>query len=372
MALHALTDPIAVRRAINQFDALGRTAFLALYGFGRAREYMLRTQAGDLYDSKAIVGAAFGFQHPDRGPLRPSDFAGGEATVERKLRELGFEVVRIGDTWSREEVEYTVADYLDMLVLESQNHPFNKSEHNARLRIHLPRRSKASIEMKHQNISAILEEFGLPYVHGYKPRGNVQDLLRDVIGEALRNQEGRIGRALDALQDLRSAGEPQYAAALVDKPRLEVLPDPTPRARLPQKLDYAARDAGNRDLGRAGEAWALGFERYRLVKAARGDLAQRVDWSADRLGDGLGYDIASFNADETPRFIEVKTTNCGARCSFVVSVNELAFSREAGPAFFLYRVFGFSRHPQVFFIQGDLSDTLALTPLNYRAHLKAI
>jgi hypothetical protein len=46
-----------------------------------------------LYDSKAIVGAAYGHQHRERGPLRAADFSGGEATVQAKLNELGFEVV---------------------------------------------------------------------------------------------------------------------------------------------------------------------------------------------------------------------------------------------------------------------------------------
>lgn len=50
-------------------------------------------RANRLYDSKAIVGAAFGYQFPDRGPLDAAAFSGGEATVKRKLEELGFEVV---------------------------------------------------------------------------------------------------------------------------------------------------------------------------------------------------------------------------------------------------------------------------------------
>src|SRR5262249_21254342 len=45
-----------------------------------------------LYDSKAILGVAHGFAVPDEGPLRASDFSGGEATVKRRLEDLGFEV----------------------------------------------------------------------------------------------------------------------------------------------------------------------------------------------------------------------------------------------------------------------------------------
>ena len=42
------------------------------------------------YDSKAIAGAAYGFQYPQRGALRSEDFSGGENTVRALLEGLGF------------------------------------------------------------------------------------------------------------------------------------------------------------------------------------------------------------------------------------------------------------------------------------------
>src|SRR6478736_710067 len=89
MSLSELTDPAAVYNALGEYRAVGRSAFLAKYGFGQARTYWL-VDRGERFDSKAIVGAAFGFQHPEHGPLGPADFSGGEDTVARKLRELGF------------------------------------------------------------------------------------------------------------------------------------------------------------------------------------------------------------------------------------------------------------------------------------------
>lgn len=89
MALFGVTDRSAVLQAIAEFDAIGRDAFLQRYGFGPARRFYLRHE-GKLYDSKAIVGAAHGFQHRDAGPLRAADFSGGDATVRRKLEQLGF------------------------------------------------------------------------------------------------------------------------------------------------------------------------------------------------------------------------------------------------------------------------------------------
>ena len=89
--LAALTDPAAVRRAIDEFDQIGREAFLAKYGFGPARACFL-TEQGRRYDSKAIAAAAYGYQHPDSGALWSGEFSGGERTVKARLEALGFPV----------------------------------------------------------------------------------------------------------------------------------------------------------------------------------------------------------------------------------------------------------------------------------------
>lgn len=92
MALKDISDPGAVEQAIAQFDELGREQFLKLYGFRRARRFLLEYD-GKVYDSKAILGAAHGIQFPDEGPLSWKEFSGGEATTVKKLADLGFHVV---------------------------------------------------------------------------------------------------------------------------------------------------------------------------------------------------------------------------------------------------------------------------------------
>jgi hypothetical protein len=91
MALTDITSPQAILDAVAEYDRLGQTAFLQKYGFGQAREYFLVVD-GREYDSKAIIGAAHGYQFPDQGPLRARDFSGGYATVQRLLESLGFTV----------------------------------------------------------------------------------------------------------------------------------------------------------------------------------------------------------------------------------------------------------------------------------------
>ena len=81
----------AVRAAMAEYDSLGRDEFLKKHGYGRALRYFLRD--GDArYDSKAIYGVAYGYEHPEHGPLANNAFTGGEATVKRRLETLGFEV----------------------------------------------------------------------------------------------------------------------------------------------------------------------------------------------------------------------------------------------------------------------------------------
>ncbi|GAA1758829.1 hypothetical protein [Agromyces humatus] len=93
MALSDVTDRQSVLDAIEEFDRLGRAAFLEKYGFREAREYFLEF-AGERYDSKAIVGAAHFHQHGTA--LKARDFSGGSATVAKLLDGLGFAVIRVG------------------------------------------------------------------------------------------------------------------------------------------------------------------------------------------------------------------------------------------------------------------------------------
>jgi hypothetical protein len=371
--LSELTDPAAVLKAIKEYDRLGQDAFLDRYAFGRSRSYVLR-HAGKDYDSKAIAGAAFGYQFPERGPLRAEEFTGGEKTVQRKLEDLGFEVPRLAEAWSREEVQSAVADYFDMLALDARGETYSKTEHRDRLKTRLRGRSEGSVEFKHQNISAVLDELGLPFIRGYKPRSNVQELLREVVRETIETRRNLLTAVVDDFEQMRSPADPNFRAALVDPPLAEaaIVAPSRSHARMPRKLDYAARDEHNRMLGKAGEGWTIGFENQRLTDLDRADLAGRVDWVSDRLGDGAGYDIQSFEHDAAKRYIEVKTTNGGALTPFVVSANEVAFSQEVGPAFCLYRLFDYRAAPRVFILRGDLTTQLALVPLDFRARLKAL
>ena len=101
MALKDITRQ-AVLAAIAEYDRVGQPAFLSRYGFDPARLYTL-VYDGRSYDSKAIVGAAHGFL-PGEKPLAARHFSGGEATVGRLLRRLGF-TVQVGDELTADRLE---------------------------------------------------------------------------------------------------------------------------------------------------------------------------------------------------------------------------------------------------------------------------
>ena len=105
-----------VENAVAEYDRVGKDTFLDRYGFGPAREYFLVID-GRPYDSKAIVGAAHGFDRPDLGPLGADDFSGGQDTVQRVLESLGFTVehrppTRRNPRWAREELILALELYL--------------------------------------------------------------------------------------------------------------------------------------------------------------------------------------------------------------------------------------------------------------------
>jgi 5-methylcytosine-specific restriction enzyme A len=111
MALKDVTDREAVLKAITEFDAIGRDAFLAKYHFGPAKGYFIEHE-GKSYDSKAITGAAHGYQHGLA--MTGGDFSGGEATVAPLLKKLGFKVTRPDalPDWEKDELILALDLYL--------------------------------------------------------------------------------------------------------------------------------------------------------------------------------------------------------------------------------------------------------------------
>lgn len=272
------------------------------------------------------------------------------------------------DNWTREEVEATVADYFSMLSLELRGESFNKKQHNRTLQSLLRNRSAGAIEYKHQNISAILIELGFPYIEGYKPASNWQDLLRVVVEERLSTTSFLTAEAAIAVT------QPQIAVPNIkDFLAIEVEPptrDPErrvydrPRTQVPPRVrNYLEEEARNRSLGDAGETLILQFEHQRLWSAGKRHLAERIEQVSKTRGEQAGYDILSFENDGRERLIEVKTTGFGPFTPFFASRNEVSVSDVRDESYHLYRLFRFRRDPKLFRLKGSLEKTCVLDPV---------
>lgn len=282
----------------------------------------------------------------------------------------------MAEDWSRAEVEATVADYFDMLDHEVRGQDYNKSAHRRRLASLLNQRTDGAIERKHQNVSAILIELSFVYIAGYKPLQNYQQLLFETVANRLAQSQP----LADVVRQQVSEPAPvptvdDILASLVDPPQRD--PDRAKyrpslareRLRPQQGVDYLAIEANNRSLGAAGEEFVLRFEIARLVRAGNDRLASRVERVSETRGDGLGYDVLSFETSGRERLIEVKTTSYGASTPFFVTRRELAVSRDVSEQFQLYRAFDFRRQPRLFCKAGAIEQSFSLEPSQFVATL---
>lgn len=270
--------------------------------------------------------------------------------------------VAIRQAWRDDELDVIVADYFAMLAEDLSGRPYNKAGHGRAL-IEKLGRTHGSIEFKHQNISAVLDQLGLPWIAGYIPRRHYQNALFGAIDRYLTKHPAILEFA-PASTSASSAG-----SVFVPLPPLteEAIAVPEQLQRLIRKFDPVERDHRNRLLGGAGEEYVIGVERHRLVDADRPDLARKVRWVAKEDGDGAGYDILSFDLAGRERLLEVKTTNGSARTPFFLTRTECSVALQRPADWCIYRVHQFAREPRIFILAPPLDGSVRLSPETWRA-----
>ena len=278
--------------------------------------------------------------------------------------------------WTATENDAIVADYLEMLELELTGRAFNKADHNRAMQKRCGR-SEGSVEFKHCNISALMKEFGLPLIDGYKPRSNAQNALRETILRHI-GQRPSIAETVRAVADSPVEAFTEFQIPSVEEVRApkkektdRVYERPTPARIVPLlDFDYSARDAANRSLGLRGEQLILAVEHKRLWESGHRKLAEKLEHVSASRGDGFGYDIHSYEDSGADRLIEVKTTKFGVHTPFFVSANEERVSGEMPSAYKLFRVFRYGPSPKFFVLHGRLSETCELATVSYRAEVR--
>jgi len=107
-----------------------------------------------------------------------------------------------------------------------------------------------------------------------------------------------------------------------------------------------------------------------LHSAGRQDLADRIIHVSEVEGDGAGYDILSYTMEGDIKFIEVKSTTGGAGTPFVVTLNELVFSKQHSDNYYLHSLFELDRSTNTtrfYKLKGCISDHFTLDPIQFRA-----
>ena len=280
-------------------------------------------------------------------------------------------------TWSDSENHAIVQDYFDMLEREQVGQPYSKAEHRRAL-METTGRSHGSIEFKHCNISAVMEALGLPRIAGYRPRGNFQRALFEIVETQVNEKPDLYKLLTGEVRTLRDSSAEYRAgeAIVVDEA-------PPQRGSQEQGISEeierivrrfenpAERDARNRNLGKAGESLVYEHERRRLQSLGRKDLSESVRWVARDDGDGYGFDILSFNGKgnraEQELWLEVKTTNGSSTTPFYITRNELQVSKQRPDVFRIFRLYDFRMRASAYCLTPPLEKYVSLTPTIFRA-----
>src|SRR5215813_13602827 len=117
-----------------------------------------------------------------------------------------------------------------MLEAELSRQPYVKSTHSQALMARIGRTHR-SVEFKHQNISAVLDELGMAWIPGYKPKRNYQNAIFDAIDRYLTKHP-----AVLEPHAMVTVPPPTSVDVFVDPPALTAAaPVPEPLRRLIRK-----------------------------------------------------------------------------------------------------------------------------------------
>jgi len=275
------------------------------------------------------------------------------------------------DSWSKIEVALIVADYFDMLTKELNRISYKKSEHRRQILQLLNKRSEGSIEFKHQNISAILINLGRPYITGYLPRFNYQNLLEnEVIDYLIHHSEIESDFQKFIEKDLiKPRIKLDFDKIQVTPPEIISVAEPIPRYKhKPIKINYLEREQSNKTLGLFGEEVVIEYEKWNLIRLGHEKLADKIEWISKEEGDGAGFDILSKNINGTDKYIEVKTTRLGKETPFFFTSNELQFSIRRATDYHLYRLFNAENDARFFQKNGALNSICKSVPTMFKGY----
>ncbi|EOU1825394.1 DUF3883 domain-containing protein [Clostridium perfringens] len=151
---------------------------------------------------------------------------------------------------------------------------------------------------------------------------------------------------------------------------------PSGLKRQGRKINYEKKNKQNKIKGDLGEEIVLELERVRLKSLGMDDFIDTIEWVSKSKGDGLGYDIESWDIYDgkiEKIYIEVKTTIGKIDTPIDISAKEVEVSKQLGDKYYIYRIFGIKKVNNIinyYIINGDITKTFDLVPSAYKAYLK--
>lgn len=130
--------------------------------------------------------------------------------------------------------------------------------------------------------------------------------------------------------------------------------------------NYIENEKEKKRIGDLGELLVLQHEQEKLKALG---IKKTPEHKSKSEGDGLGYDILSYDEKGKEIFIEVKTTTNNADTPFFITRNELTRSQQDSEKFFLYRLYEFDdtdNKAMYYKRQGDLTE-LCTNPILFKA-----
>lgn len=130
--------------------------------------------------------------------------------------------------------------------------------------------------------------------------------------------------------------------------------------------NYIENEKENKRIGDLGELLVLQHEQEKLKSLG---IKKEPEHKSKSEGDGLGYDILSYNEKGQEIYIEVKTTVRNFDTPFFITRNELERSKQDSDKFFLYRLYEYedkNNTAKYYKRNGELTD-LCVNPILFRA-----
>lgn len=134
-------------------------------------------------------------------------------------------------------------------------------------------------------------------------------------------------------------------------------------------IDFNTVNKNKKKLGTFGEMLIVKDE---IEKLSELGIEKEVEHVAITKGDGLGYDVVSYDENGKQVFIEVKTTSTNRIDSFYLSPKEIEMSKESN--YKIYRIYNLDmktgNYDVKIFDNNEIQKMFKFIPISYRVEFK--